>query len=243
MSSPNAPSLSVDSPAPRKYDAWTLFLVVWLIVVNAAILAISVVQGDSLVGIGAALTGVTFVVLCGMGKTSSYFFGLVNIILYAIVAWKAKYYGDFMLNVLYYLPTNIAGWFMWRKSMDAETGTVCKRRLTLKNNLFLAALCVVCVCVYGLFLKRVGGNLPFVDSVTTVLSVFGQFLLIKRYIEHWIIWIVVDVVSVVMWVYALNTEGESVATLLMWIVFTMNGFIMFFKWRCDMKRQKISDES
>jgi nicotinamide mononucleotide transporter len=86
-------------------------------------------------------------------------------------------------------------------------------------------------------------NLPFVDSVTTVLSVFGQFLLIKRYIEHWIIWIVVDVVSVVMWVYALNTEGESVATLLMWIVFTMNGFIMFFKWRCDMKRQKISDES
>lgn len=215
----------------------TAFLYVWMFFTNAVILLISLYQGDSVIGIGSALTGVTCVVLCGMGKTSYYTFGLANIILYAIVAWKARYYGDVMLNLLYYLPTNIFGWFEWRKQMNADTNSVIIRRLTYKNKLFLVLICGISVYIYGIVLRALGGNLPIVDSASTVLSIIGQFLLIKRYIEHWFIWLIVDSFDVVMWIAALKTDGASVATLLMWIVFTINAVVMYLQWRFDIKRQ------
>ena len=76
----------------------------------------------------------------------------------------------------------------------------------------MALISVVGVVGYGYILKLLGGNLPIVDSMSTVFSVIAQILMIKRFMEQWIIWIVVDVVSVIMWVYALFTDGASVAT-------------------------------
>ena len=53
---------------------------------------------------------------------------------------------------------------------------------------------------------------------------------VKMYMEQWIIWIVVDVVTVVMWAIAFAGGNESMATLLMWIVYLGNAVIMYFKW-------------
>ena len=78
-----------------------------------------------------------------MGKVSNYLFGTVNVVLYAIVAWKAKYYGDVMLNLLYYLPTNILGWVVWKKHLDEESNTVYKRRMTIKQDILLLLISVV----------------------------------------------------------------------------------------------------
>ena len=153
------------------------------------------------------------------------------------MAWKAKYYGDVMLNLLYYLPTNIIGWILGEKNLDAKTQVVYKKRMTLKQDAFLALISVVGVFGYGYILKLLGGNLPIVDSMSTVFSVIAQILMIKRFMEQWIIWIVVDVVSVIMWVYALFTDGASVAVLLMWSVFLINAIIMFVLWYKDTKAQ------
>ena len=61
------------------------------------------------------------------------------------VAWKAKYYGDVMLNLLYYLPTNILGWVLWEKNIDSETHAVYKKRMTIKQDVVLAIVSVVSV--------------------------------------------------------------------------------------------------
>ena len=73
--------------------------------------------------------------------------------------------------------------------------------------------------------------------MSTVLSVIAQILMIKRFMEQWVIWIVVDVVSVIMWVVALYTEGASIAVLLMWSVYLLNAIIMFIKWLKESKNQ------
>ena len=99
----------------KKKKKWQIF---WMIFANVMILGVSIYQGDTWLGIAASITGVICVILCGMGKVSNYLFGTVNVVLYAIVAWKAKYYGDVMLNLLYYLPTNILGWVVWKKHLD-----------------------------------------------------------------------------------------------------------------------------
>ncbi len=226
----------------RELKGWKKWQIFWMIFANIMILGVSVYQGDTWLGIAASISGVICVILCGMGKVSNYLFGTVNVILYAIVAWKAKYYGDVMLNLLYYLPTNILGWVVWKKHIDKESNAVYKRRMTIKQDFLLLVISAVGVWGYGFVLRRLGGNLPFVDSMSTVLSVIAQILMIKRFMEQWIIWIVVDVVSVIMWVVALFSEGASIAVLLMWSVYLLNAIIMFVKWLKESKNQHMTEK-
>ncbi|MCR5835160.1 MAG: nicotinamide riboside transporter PnuC [Lachnospiraceae bacterium] len=222
----------------KELTGWKKWQVIWMLFVNIVILGVSVYQKDSVIGIVAAITGVICVILCGMGKVSNYFFGTINVILYAIIAWRAKYYGDVMLNLLYYFPTNLLGWFLWAKNVDKETNVVYKRRMTWKQDILLAIISMVGVFGYSYVLKLLGGNLPIVDSMSTVFSVIAQVLMIKRFMEQWVIWIFVDVVSVIMWIYALFTDGASVAVLLMWTVFLANAIIMFVQWYKGTKAQE-----
>lgn len=214
----------------RELTGWKKWQVLWLVFAIIIILGVSIQQGDTWIGIIASVTGVICVVLCGMGRVSNYLFGTINTILYAWIAWKARYYGDVMLNLLYYLPTNFIGWALWNKHINAETNVVYKKRMTLKQDILLAVISIVGVFGYAKLLQLLGGSLPLIDSMSTVFSVIAQILMIKRFMEQWIIWIVVDAVSVIMWIAALSTEGASIAVLLMWAVYLANAVIMFVKW-------------
>ena len=84
-----------------------------------------------------------------------------------------------------------------------------------------------------------GGQLPFMDSMSTVISVVAQLLCVKRFAEQWILWVVVDVVTVIMWAFVFFTEGESIATLLMWSVYLINAIIMCAKWHKGAKKDAV----
>ena len=222
----------------QELTGWKKWQVLWLAFAIITILGVSIQQGDTWIGIIASVTGVICVVLCGMGRVSNYLYGTINVILYAYIAWKAKYYGDVMLNLLYYLPTNFIGWAAWNKHINAETNVVYKKRMTLKQDVLLTIISIVSVAGYAYILRLLGGNLPIVDSMSTVFSVIAQILMIKRFMEQWVIWIVVDVVSVIMWIAALSTEGASIAVLLMWAVYLANAVIMFVKWYRESRLQE-----
>ena len=68
------------------------------------------------------------------------------------------------------------------------------------------------------------------DSLSTVASVAAMIISVWMYMEQWVIWIVVDVVTVAMWVWAFAHGNESIATLLMWVVYLVNAVIMYVKW-------------
>lgn len=218
---------------------WKPFDVIWLAVASAVILGLSIYWRDTWMSLLAAITGVWCVILTGKGKRSSFLFGLINVIFYAIVAFQARYYGEVMLNALYYLPMNFVGWFAWKKHMSDETGEVVKERLTLKKSVFVYALTTVAIFGYGLILRALGGKLPFIDSMSTVISVAAQILSVKRLMEQWVLWIVVDVVTVVMWAIHFAQGGETVATLAMWSVYLVNAFIMFYRWYKESKQNEV----
>ena len=54
---------------------------------------------------------------------------MINTILYSIIAFSAKYYGEFMLNVFYYIPMNIVGFVLWSRNMNNENQEVIKTKL------------------------------------------------------------------------------------------------------------------
>ena len=95
---------------------------------------------------------------------------------------------------------------------------------------------IISIYVYGLFLKELGGNLPFIDSMSTCLSVLAMFLSIKRLMEQWVIWIVVNIVTIYMWFVDYLNGGTEIAVLLMWCIFLINAILMLVKWYKESKR-------
>ncbi len=218
---------------------WKKMEVAWLAIASAVILALSIYWKDSMIGIMSALTGVWCVILTGKGKRSSFIFGTINVLFYAYIAFGAKYYGEVMLNLIYYFPMNFVGWFAWNKHMNEENGEVIKSSLPRKKGIILYVCTAVAIFLYGLMLRALNGNLPFVDSMSTVVSVVAQILSVKRLTEQWVLWIVVDVVTVIMWAVNFANGGESIATLLMWSIYLLNAIIMYIRWKCEVKENEI----
>ena len=214
---------------------WKPLELLWLGVATAVILGVAVYGRDNWISIVAALTGVWCVILTGKGKRSSFIFGVVNVVFYAWLAFMVPYYGEVMLNLLYYLPMNFVGFIAWRKHMNKESGEVIKQRLPLKKGVLVYAATAAVIGIYGFVLQLMGGKLPYIDSMSTVVSVVAQVLSIKRLTEQWVLWIVVDVVTVIMWLVNFLQGGETLATLAMWSVYLINAIIMFIKWNREAK--------
>ena len=214
----------------EELSGWEKWEVAWLLAACTVIAVLSIYWQDTIMGIISATTGVACVVCTGKGKLSAYIFGTVNVVLYAIISFQARYYGEVMLNALYYFPMEFYGFYVWKKHMNAETHEVEKKRMNSGGRLLLVLGTAAGTIAYGFVLRALGGALPFVDALSTVASVVAMIVSVKMYMEQWIIWIVVDVVTVVMWAIAFAGGNESMATLLMWIVYLGNAVIMYFKW-------------
>lgn len=223
----------------NELEGWHKWEVLWLFVACATICGLSIYWGDTLMGIVSATTGVACVVCTGKGKLSAYLFGAINTLLYAIIAYHAKYYGEVMLNALYYFPMQFYGFYVWKKHMNQETHEVEKRRMTAKDRGVLVLSTAAATAAYGFALQCMGGSLPYVDAFSTVISVAAMIVSIQMYMEQWMMWIVVDIVTVFMWAVAFANGNDSIATLLMWIVYLGNAFIMYFKWKAEVRSHEV----
>ena len=108
------------------------------------------------------MTGITCVILVSKQMVANYIFGAVNVVLYGCLAYKSRLYGDFMLNFFYYLPTNIIGFFMWKK-LKEQGGEIKARALTNKQRVVLAIVCIIGILGYSFILQMLGGSIPLID--------------------------------------------------------------------------------
>ena len=185
-------------------------------------------------GMIAGVSGIVCVVLVAKGNIFNYLFGLINVSLYAWIAFKAELYGDALLNAFYYLPMQFAGWYSWIRKREAdESVTIVARRLTIRQRYLLTAVSVLTVIAGAFLLDMVNDPQPVKDSATTILSVIAMFLMVKVYMEQWILWVVVNVISIVMWsISFIEGEPHSMLMIIMWIFYlanSVNGWILWVK--------------
>lgn len=173
----------------------------------------------------AAISGIFCVVLCAKGKKSQYIWGLFNIICYVIIAWINKYYGEVMLNGLYYLPSQFIGYYLWNKHTNEKTKDVIGKKLNLKQTIIFLIMCAIGIYLYEILLKYLGGNETFLDSASTMISIFANTMMLLRYREQWLLWIIIDVITVAMWVIA-----KDAVMVTMWSVYLLNAFYGYYKW-------------
>ncbi len=173
----------------------------------------------------AAISGIFCVVLCAKGKKSQYIWGLFNVIGYVVIACINKYYGEVMLNALYYLPSQFIGYYLWNKHINTETEDVEGKKLTLKQSLIFLLIVGVGVIAYKFVLDLLGGDKTLLDSSSTVFSIFANALMLMRYREQWLLWIIIDIITVIMWFLA-----KDFVMVTMWSVYLVNAFYGYYNW-------------
>ena len=209
---------------------WRATEAAWLAFSISAIVALSLHWNDSALGTTAAVTGMMYTVLAGKGKLSCFLFGMVNTPLYAYMAFNAGYYGDFAMNI-YYFAMMFPGFVAWMHNQSGDSGTgIVRTRLTTYGRIRLAVACLAAIPVLWTVLHLLEGSRPLCDSVTNVLSVAAMFLTVRRAIEEWALWIIVDIVEVFMWWRAWCTGEGSISVLLMWMLFLANGIYLLSLW-------------
>ena len=205
------------------------FLIIGVIASN---IIYSVLSGNvDVVGSVAGIAGVLCVVLVAKGNIWNYLFGIINVSMYAYISYKAARYGDAALNALYYVPMQFIGWWQWRKrgaamsqaDADGRSMQVKARRFTWNQRILLALGCAVGVIAVGYVLKHFGDPQPFKDSATTVLSIVAQALMALAFMEQWVLWIITNVISVIMWcICVARGEAHAAVMVIMWVFYLLN---------------------
>ena len=219
---------------------WKLWEWLFLAISCLAIVVISFISGDTLLGVISSTTGVAYTVCNGKGKRIAYIFGLINSILYAYISFNSQIYGDAALYGLYYVPAMFVGFFAWKSKMDNTTFEVKKKVLNFKSKIALILICLTGTIILGIILKFFTDDaLPFIDAFTTFASIVATILAIKRYNEQWFLWTCVNAVEVILWtIRAFQGAENSIISLVMWTIFLIIGIIMWIRWSNQIKKSK-----
>lgn len=217
-------------------EDWTVFERSWLAVFTAVNLVLFVVAQDTWLSLTSSLTGMLCVVLVAKGRISNYLFGTIQCVTCAIVAYGYGLYGETQLSLLVYLPMQVLGVLWWRRHavsrQVADQGEdVRARRLSCRQLVGVLLGSVVAVILYVWFLRQIGGRVLGLDSATNVLSLVASILMVLSFTEQWLLWIIVDLISVAMWVWTLRfQEGQSWTLVVMWVAFLVNACYGYWNW-------------
>jgi nicotinamide mononucleotide transporter len=148
--------------------------------------------------------GICSVCLTAQGRLTAFAFGFAQVFTYTYICLRAHLYGEVAINI-YYFATMIYGVYLWRRRISPTTQRVITRQLSwsIWFALIIAIAAFSAAIGYGLA-RFTDDPTPYMDSFTTIVAIVAQVLMIMAYRDQWFLWFVVDIVSVVMWIYVGN---------------------------------------
>ena len=143
----------------------------------------------------ATVLGVANVVLIVRRSIWNYPFALAMVTLYAIIFRDAKLYSDAGLQ-LFFFAVNLYGWWAWSRNR-AEAGEIVVRHLTRAGLAGWIAGSMLAILGWGTMMARyTDASYPYWDGSVAMLSVAAQILMTRRTLENWHWWIVVNAISI-----------------------------------------------
>ena len=151
---------------------------------------------------------------------------IVSSLLYFALFWNSRLYGDASLQIFFAIVA-LWGWWQWLRGTQADGSALRVRAMDRHGRLWLIAVLALAWPATGLFLKSfTNTDVPWWDAFPTAASVIGQWLLGRKYLENWLAWIVVNLVSVGLFAY----KGLWLTTLL-YSLFIAMSFVGWRAWR------------
>lgn len=172
----------------------------------------------------AVLTGFVAIFFQINAKPIYWPISITNVLLYIIVFFQSKLYAEIILQ-MYYLAMSIYGWIFWTKTNNSPQVAISRSSLKLLFTLFIAFLILWAGMAY-LLKNYTNTDVPYIDSFITSLSFTATYLLARKKIENWLIWIFVDSISIGLYYY----KGLYL-TIIFFIALTILAIIGYLNWR------------
>jgi nicotinamide mononucleotide transporter len=180
----------------------------------------------------AAVFGVVSVFLSVRQNIWSWPTAIVNVGLYIIVFYESKLYADTGLQVVY-VVLNAYGWYHWLYGGKNRTELPVSRT-PARLWILLVAIGTTFAALLGTFLSRnTDAALPYVDAGTTSTSLVAQWMMTRKLLENWIIWVAVDVVYIGMYIYK-----SLYVTAVLYLIFLILSAMGYVQWRRSLRERE-----
>ena len=181
-----------------KYKLFTSLNYLFFTLIILTCIVLTIVLKLNPLTLVACISSIFYIVFLSDRNILNFIIGFISTTTYIIVAFKAKLYGEVIFYFFIDLPMIFISYIMWKKHLETSL-KVSAKKMTLKQILLTLFISVIAVIIYSFFLKVIGGQNFIVDAISTIVSFIATLLMAKRFREQWFMWIIVYVVSVVMW--------------------------------------------
>lgn len=207
------------------FGGWKAFEVVWLFAFVIAQIVVYYYYPDSVLGMIAGISGIICNVFITKGKISNYFFGLIFAYSYFYVSLGANFLGEMNTTLYVYIPAQFIGYFLWKQNMQKADGneTIIAKALSLKGWVALIAFIAIGTLVFVQILNYFGGSSTGLDGLSTIIVVAAQALMLLRYREQWLLWIALNIISILLW-------AENPSMYIMYSAYLLNSLYGYYNW-------------
>ena len=175
-----------------------------------------------------AVTGLLYVWLEIRQKPVMWVIGLISSLVYVLVNFQSKIYGYAALNA-YYVTVSIYGWYCWRFARQPDGRAaglpVSRMRISLAPALVAVSAVLYIGCAYALK-HFTDSPIPFFDALGASLSIVATWMLARKILEHWMLWIFINFFSA-----ALYFSRELYPTAALFAVYGVMSIAGWRKWK------------
>ncbi|MFC2087905.1 nicotinamide riboside transporter PnuC [Bacteroidota bacterium] len=158
--------------------------------------------------------------------------GIITSGFYIIVFFQSSLYADMSLNV-YYVMISMYGWYYWKYGKKKKEKILAIKRLNSVTLTICIGVTVILWIAIVLLLRYIPAKLNIsasdmliLDAFTTAASIIATFLLARKYIENWLFWIIIDLISMGMYIYK-----KLYPTTGLFLVYSVLAWIGYIEWK------------
>lgn len=175
------------------------------------------------------LSGLVYLTLEIIQHRAMWIVGFLTSFVYIFVFFFSKFYADMSLNI-YYVCISVYGFGQWRKTMEVkekiEPGII-YRHLRIRLALGIGEITLLIYGVlYTILSRYTDSPMPVGDAFTTALSITATWMLAQRILEHWWFWVVINIVSVVLYY-----QRELYPTCFLFVCYGILAIVGWINWR------------
>ena len=177
-----------------------------------------------------AILGIAYIFFSIRQSILTWPVGLLTSVLYVWVFFVSKLYADMGLQ-MYYVVISIYGWYEWLRGNQSNHAEPIKvSRLSLKLGFILSIVSVFLFILIWFILKNYTDSpVPMADGFATALSIVATWMLARKILEHWLVWIFVDAFSVGLFFYK-----DLLPTVILFVVYTVMAYIGYREWKQEL---------
>ena len=158
-------------------------------------------------------------------KSLFWVFAIIGSMLYFFVYAEAKIYA-FMILQLYYIGIGFYGLYYWIKGSKNEKKILVSHLRKNKIPIYIGVFLVLYIIISIVLIKFTDSEIAYIDAFISSGSIIAIYAMMKKYIETWIIWVTLDIVTITTFI-----DQKLYATVVLFVLYLIFAIVGYYEWK------------